>query len=263
MHSDVVFPFSFLCYKTMAKPHPQIGSWTLPPLTPWARALIVVLVAIFLVQVFTRALLGFDTSEYAAWVEGPLALSAHGFFERGQVWQPLTYFWISPLHGIFSIVISAISVYFFGSAVEARLGGLRMLVAFISAGIAGGILTLAIAKIWLSSSNLYASQLMGTQASVSGLIATLCWLWRDRRLNLIIVQPLGWHLLVGYVVLTLLQGLLSHPYGVVPDFGGILMGMLIGANKGPYALYQRIRLWNLRRKIRSIRGGKDDRDWMN
>lgn len=247
----------------MTKPHPRIGSWTLPPLTPWARALIIALVAIFLLQVLTRAILGFDSAAYASWVEAPLALSGEGIFERGHLWQLFTYFWISPLHSVLSILFTALSVYFFGSPIEQRWGGRRMLITFISAGIAGGIFAALLAKIFWSTSSLYGVRFMGAQACTSGLIATLCWLWRDRRLHLIVIEPLGWQLLAGYAALTLLQGFLSHPYMVAPDFGGMAMGILIASNKGPYALYQRTRLWRLRRKIRSIRGGKDDRDWMN
>lgn len=246
----------------MAKPAPQIGSWTLPPLLPWARGLMIALVAIFLVQVLVRTLLGFDSGRYAAVIEGPLALSGAGVFVRGFAWQPLSYFWLSSLQGVFPIVITALSVYFFGSALEQRMGGPRMLVAFVSAGVAGGLLSLLVLLL-LPQEGFYDVRLMGAQACTSGLIATLCWLWKDRRMHLLIIDPTGTQLLLGYIALTVIQGLLSHPFYIVPDLGGIAMGVLIGAGKGPYVLVQRVRLWRLRRKIRSIRGGKDDRDWMN
>lgn len=223
----------------------------------------IALVTVFLVQVLARVLLGFDSGRYAALVEAPLALNASGFYGRMFLWQPLTYFWLSPLNGLLSIIFSLISIYFFGPPIELQLGGRRMLIAFISSGVAGGLLAMAVAGIFLRQSPLYSMTLIGTSAATSGLIATLCWWWRDRRLNLIIIQPLGWQLLAGFATLIVLQGLLSQPYFIVPELGGLLMGMAVGSNNGPYALFQRLRLWFLRRKIRSIRGGKDDRDWMN
>lgn len=223
----------------------------------------IALVAIFLVQVLTRVALGFDSGRYAAFVEVPLALNASGFYEQKYFWQPLTYFWLSPLNGLLGIAFSLISIYFFGPPIELELGGRRMLIAFVSSGVAGGVLAMVVAGVFLRQSPLYSATLIGTSAATSGLIATLCWWWRDRRLNLIIIQPLGWQLLAGFAGLIVLQGLLSQPYYIVPDLGGLLMGMAIGAGRGPYVLVQRVRLWFLRRKIRSIQGGKDDRDWMN
>lgn len=241
----------------------QIGSFTLPPLTPWARGLIIALVAIFAVQVLVRMLLGFDSGRYANYVESTLALSGTGVLAEGKIWQPLTFFWISPLASIIHIIVSAISVYFFGSAIETRVGGKRMLLSFISAGIAGGLLTVLIAAMLGAQSDLFPVRLVGAQAATSGLIAILCWWWKDRPMNLVIIQPKGSHLLIGYAALTIVQGLLYHPYYIVPDLGGILMGILIGSGRGPYRWVQELRLWRLRRKIRTIRGGKDDRDWVN
>lgn len=223
----------------------------------------IALVTVFLLQVLTRVILGFDSGRYAALIEVPLALNGSGFYEQKFLWQPLTYFWLSPLNGLLSIIFSLISIYFFGPPLELQLGGRRMLIAFISSGIAGGLLALAVAGIFLRGSSLFSMTLIGSSAATSGLIATLCWWWRYRRLNLIIIQPLGWQLLAGFAALIVLQGLLSQPYFIVPELGGLLMGMAIGSNNGPYAQFQRVRLWYLRRKIRTIRGGKDDRDWMN
>lgn len=241
----------------------QIGSFPLPPITPWARGLVIALVAIFLVQVLVRVALGFDSGRYANLVESTLALSGTGVFERIQLWQPLTFYWISPLDSIFHVVFSAIAVYFFGSAIEARVGGKRMLLSFISTGIAGGALTLIVAAILGAQNDLFHARLMGAQAATSGLVAILCWWWKDQRMNLFIIEPKGLHLLLGFVALTVIQGLLSHPYYIVPDLGGIAMGLLIASGYGPYRMIQQLRLWRVRRKIRAIRGGKDDRDWMN
>lgn len=220
--------------------------------------------AVFLAQVLTRVILGFDSGRYAELVEGTLALSGAGVFQRLYLWQPLTYFWISPLSGIGPILFSLLAIYIFTPPLERQLGRTRTLIAFISAGVAGGLIHLLVAGVFFSKSPLFHEPFMGAQAATAGMIATLCWWWRDQRMNLILIQPLGWQVLVGYTALIVLQGLLMpHPFLVVDQLGGILMGMGVASGRDPYGLFQKLRLWRLRRRIRTIRGGKDDRDWMN
>lgn len=219
---------------------------------------------VFLVQVLIRVGLGFDSGRYAALVENPLGLSGDGFFGQFFLWQPFTYFWLSPLHGVGPIFFSLLSIYFFAPPIEQQIGKTRTLIAFVSAGVAGGLLSLVFAGLFLRESALYASPLLGPQAATAGLIATLCWWWRDSRMNLFIIQPLGWQVLAGFTALVLLQGLLSpHPYVVIHQLGGIAMGVGVASGKDPYGLFQRVRLWRLRKRVRVVRGGKDDRDWMN
>lgn len=242
----------------------QTSSFQLPPLTPFARNLMIAIGAIFLIQVLVRVILGFDTVRYAQFVEIPLGLSGAGFFGRLFLWQPFTYFWLSPLHSVGPIFFSLLSLYFFVPPIERQIGKTRTLIAFVSAGVTGGLLSLAVAGIFLPKHALYTLPLLGPQAATAGLIATLCWWWRDSRMNLFIIQPYGWQVLVGFTALVVLQGLLSaHPYLIVHQLGGILMGIGVATGRDPYGLFQRIRLWRLRRRVRVVRSGKDDRDWMN
>lgn len=234
-----------------------------PPLTPWVRALLIVIGGVFLLEVLVRILLGFDSSRFHAFIVEPLGLSGQGIWHYQRFWQPLTYFWVSPLHSLWPIVFSLITIYFFGPPIESQLGGPRMLIAFITAGIAGGLVAGGFAGLYPESSAVYNMMFIGPEAATTGLVATLCWWWKDDLLNLIVVSLKGWHLLAIFTALILLQGLLNHPYMIVPQCVGLLIGIAVGSGMGPYALYQRVRLWLLRRKIREMRGGKDDRDWMN
>lgn len=241
-----------------------LGPLQLPPVTRLSRGLMIAIGGVFLAQVLTRVILGFDSGRYAEIVERTLALSGAGVFKLHYVWQPFTYFWISPLSGIGPVLFSLLAIYIFTPPLEQQLGRTRTLIAFVSAGVAGGLLHLLVAGVFLSGSPYFHAPFMGAQAATAGMIATLCWWWRDQPMNLIVIQPLGWHVLVGFTALIVLQGLLMpHPFLVVDQLGGILMGMGVASGHDPFGLFQKLRLWRLRRRIRVLRGGKDDRDWMN
>lgn len=235
----------------------------LPPLTTLTKTLIITIVGIFLLQVLWRGILGFDDYRYASSVVQYLTLSGEGVFAHGRVWTLLTHFWLSPMDSVFPVLFSALSLYLFGPPLEQRIGRTRTLVCFISAGIVGGLAALLVAAIAGPQSGVYVAPILGAQGATSGLVAALCWMWRDRWINVFLFRAKGWHLLAGLAGIQMIQGLLHHPISVAAPLGGLLMGMATASRRDPYALWQRVKLWRIRRRVRVVRGGKDDRDLLN
>lgn len=235
----------------------------LPPLTPLSKILIAILVGLFVLQVLWRAVLGFDDQRYATSAIQFLMLSGEGVWNHGRVWTLLTHFWLSPLHSVFPVLFSALSLYLFAPPLESRIGPTRTLVCFVSAGVVGGLASLLVAGLAGPGSPAYVTPILGAQGATSGLVAALCWMWRDRWVHVFLFRAKGWHLLAGITAIQVLQGLLHHPIAVAAPLGGLLMGIGTATRRDPYALWQRVKLWRLRRSVRVVRGGKDDRDWMN
>lgn len=235
-----------------------------PPLTSTVKWLMIALFAIFVAQVIIRAAMGFDDARYFQTVERQLGVYPPETLTDYKLWQPLTYMFLHSVAGLGHIFFNLLTLYFFGPPLEARFGRKRFLVTFVSAGVAGGLaVLLADALGHVLSSSYQSATVLGASGAVSGVVGAICWIWRKRKLNLFFFEAKGWHLLVAFIGIDVLRALMGTPVAVSAHLGGIGMGVLIGANLGPYALFQRMRLARMRRKLRSINGGKDDRDWMN
>ena len=236
-------------------------SYAIPPLTPVARNLIIALTAIFLAQVLLRVALGFDTQRYARILEDVVGLSAHGTIDQHWLWQPLTYFWIAPM-SLVSVLLSLLMIWIFAPPIEQRVGGARMLVTFAFAGIAGGLLTLAAAAIAGPGSTSWHWVSVGAHGATAGLAAFLFWLKRDHDFDIFVARAKGLHLLLAFTALNVLQGFITLPIAAATSIGGILAGVIAASGVGPWRLWQQFRLWRIRRRVRTIAGGKDDRHFL-
>lgn len=223
----------------------------------------IVLGALWIVQLIIHASLGFDRLRYAQLVLEPLSLQADRL-AHGEVWRAVTYMFLHSVTGIGHIIFNLLSLYFFGPVLEQRFGRNRFLVTFVSCGVAGAIAVLLVYLVaWYGFSVNTSTFTLGASGAVSGVVAAMCWLWKDRSLNLIFFEAKGWQLLVGFVVLDVLRALTGQPIAVVVHMGGMAMGIAIAAGYGPYSGYQRFRLWRMRGKLRTISGGKDMDDLLH
>lgn len=235
----------------------------LPPLTPATKKLMFVLGGIFLAQVLVRIVLGFSTPRYAEVFEWNLGLSASGLLEHGKVWTLLTWFWCAPLNSVFGILFTLLMLWFFGPALEMRVGAARLVAAFVFAGFFSGVVGIGAAAIAGPSSSLWALPMVGTHGAVAGLLAFLFWLERESYFNVFVAEVKGLHLLLFFAAMHLLQGALTHPLLAAVPIGGMLAGMLSGSQRDPWRLWESYKLSRIRRRVRLISGGKDDRDFLN
>jgi membrane associated rhomboid family serine protease len=122
--------------------------------------LLVTLAACYLVQ---SLLEGLNTRE--DWVMGWLALSAQGLL-HGRVYQLLTFQF---LHGgLMHLLMNMIGLYFFGRAMEEMLGPRGMLKLYLTSGVVGGLLQVALGVAFPRTFN---SATVGASAGIFGLIA--------------------------------------------------------------------------------------------
>ena len=241
-------------------PRIQFSAW---PMTPAVRWMLIVLFALWVITLIIHASVRFEPQRFDALVVEPLALDPSRVVQ-GHVWQLVTYIGVHDVRGLGHIFFNLLALFFFAPPLEERLGTRRMLETFLVGGIAGGLLVLLVDRLMAGAfANHTPTVVMGASGSVSAVVAAMCWLWRDRTLNLILFRAKGWHLLVGFVVLDLLRALTGQPIAVLAHLGGTAAGIALAMNLGPYAAWQRFRLWRVRRRIRTVTGGRDDRDLLN
>lgn len=235
----------------------------LPPLTPASRALMIAIGALFLVQVAARVILGFDSARYFELVQSNVGLSAAGILEEWKLWTLFTWYWFSDLSSVFNVILSLLMIWIFGPALEIRVGVGRTLAAFFFAGLLSGLATLGVASIAGPGSSVWNWTIIGASGATSGLAAFLFWLERNTKFHVFIAEARGVQLLVFFAVLHILQGLLSHPFAAAAPLGGMLAGVLSASGRDPWRLYEQFKLWRIRRRVRLISGGRDDRDFLN
>jgi membrane associated rhomboid family serine protease len=137
--------------------------------------LLVTLVVCFLVQ---SLLEGLNTR--GDWVMDWLALSAGGL-AHGRVYQLLTFQF---LHGgVMHLLMNMIGLYFFGRAIEEMLGSMGMLKLYVTSGVVGGLLQVALA---FAFPRIFRSAVVGASAGVFGLIAAFATRAPDQPITILV-----------------------------------------------------------------------------
>jgi membrane associated rhomboid family serine protease len=184
-------------------------------------------------------------------------------------WQLVTNFFINLRLG--DILMAAVTLLFFGNAVERTLGPRGVWTAFIAGGLGGSIAAGLIGRLILPDSpilgSLGASTAMLTAFAAcannmrvsffgAGDIrpATMAWIWLgiSALFALFQVEDVGWQRVV--VSLFMLAGSAAAGWYV----GG--RGRRRGGGIGLGGSLDKLRLWRLRRRYRVLSGGRDSRD---
>jgi len=103
-------------------------------MTPVVRGLLLATVGVFVVQLILLAAGRHD------WIMTAFALNPD-LVSQFCVWQLLTYVFLHAPRDLFHILFNMLSLYFFGSDIETRLGGRRFLFFYLSAGTAAGLVS--------------------------------------------------------------------------------------------------------------------------
>jgi membrane associated rhomboid family serine protease len=187
--------------------------------------LLVTLVACFLVQSLLEGLKG------TGWVMYWLALSADGL-ASGKVFQLFTFQF---LHGgIMHLLMNMIGLYFFGRAIEEMLGSMGMLKLYLTSGVVGGMLQVALA---FAFPHIFGSAVVGASAGVFGLIAAFATRAPDEMITILVFffLPVTFKARVLLIIEAcialagVLGPLLPHPvFGSDIANGAHLGGMLTG-----------------------------------
>lgn len=152
-----------------------------------------------------------------------LALSADFMTVLTHPWTLLTYMLVhySPLHLIFNLLW----LYWFGQMLTDVRGDRALLVLFVGAGIAGGLLYVIVSVLSHNSAGAF---LTGDSAAVLGVMTAVGILIPDRRVRLMFIGELRikW-LTLACILLTLLGGGNGGAATQAAHLGGVLWGLLV------------------------------------
>ncbi|MBI5773400.1 MAG: rhomboid family intramembrane serine protease [Verrucomicrobia bacterium] len=149
------------------------------PRWPVVNILLAVNVAIFvLVEVLQFYRIPADGDA----VLGMFALSLEGL-QHGRIWQLFTFQFLHA--GLLHLLFNALTLYFFGRAVEEALGRAALLKLYFSSGVVGGLLQMVGA--WLLPTHFgYGVSVVGASAGVFGLVAAFAAMFPDRTITLLL-----------------------------------------------------------------------------
>ncbi|TVR02552.1 MAG: rhomboid family intramembrane serine protease [Deltaproteobacteria bacterium] len=233
--------------------------FSLPPLTPVVKRLMGVLGGAFLIQVLVGAALGMGALEWNASVERWFGLYLPTLLS-GALWQPLTSMLLHSMDGWSHLLFNLVTLYFFGTLLEAAVGGRRLLRTVLVAGLLSGVAVLAgDAMRWAVLADPRLVPTVGASGAISGLIGAICAIAWSSWLNFFFFRARGWHLLVAVVVIDLLRVVAGAPISLVGHWTGLLVGLwMFGPHLRPRALWRR---WRGRRRggrghLRVVEGGR-------
>jgi membrane associated rhomboid family serine protease len=163
-----------------------------------------------------------------------LLLQNEGFFKRflqlsndgishGYVWQFITYQFLHA--NIWHLLGNMIAIYFFGRAVEERLGQVTFLKVYFLSGIMGGLLHIAIGWIFPAQFGIHVS---GASAAAFGLIAAATMIDPDAVILVSFIIPLkSKYFLLGAAVISFICMFLPNSK-IAHDahLGGLLAGVI-------------------------------------
>ncbi|MBW2280315.1 MAG: rhomboid family intramembrane serine protease [Deltaproteobacteria bacterium] len=139
---------------------------------------------VWLLQVVALMTSGVDLGEY-------FGVSASGVFDRGFVWQPVTYMWLHAANTPFHILLNMFVLYMFGGVLESTWGGRKFLRFYLTTGVGAGVIIL----LWGAISD--PNEMNGFQAvrssvvtigasgAVYGVVTAFSLLWPDRTVMLL------------------------------------------------------------------------------
>lgn len=133
-------------------------------MTPWVLRLVIANVLVFFVQYSTRSTFGLEFAPYAILT---------------RPWTLVTYMF---LHGgLGHIFFNMLGLYFFGPRVEARLGSSRFITLYLLSGVAGALLSTALAPRY---------PIIGASGAVFGVLMAFARFWPRERIFIWGVLPI-------------------------------------------------------------------------
>jgi membrane associated rhomboid family serine protease len=179
--------------------------------------LIIVLTVVFALQQIDQVYTHLGVNHY-------LALSVQGL-KQGFLWQLLTFQFLH-VELFWHLVSNLICLWFFGRAVESRLGTANFLKIYFASGFLGGILHSLLA--WFFPFHFGLMPVMGASAGVCGLIAAFALMEPDASILLFMILPIkAKYILVAEASIALFFTIVpSQPeYAHAAHLGGVIAGV--------------------------------------
>jgi len=178
----------------------------LPPAT---RALILINVGVYLLQLFAGSII---EQLFALWPLGS---------ELFRPWQLLTYAFLHDPHNFAHIFFNMFALFMFGRSLELYWGGQRLVVFYLVC-----VLTAALTQLAVQGASSEAEEVIGASGGVFGVLLAFAWYFPRQRLFVIpIPVPIpAWLFVTIYGVLELFLGVTGRQQGVAhfAHLGGML-----------------------------------------
>jgi membrane associated rhomboid family serine protease len=147
-----------------------------PELTPTVRFLLILNSAVFLIQFLAHTILKMNM------IESLFALNPDAVIS-GFVWQLITY---SFLHGdIMHLLMNMLTLWMFGSEVEAHYGNKAFVKFYLFCAFMGGIVTMIAHMLGYPQ-----GIVLGASGATFGLLAAYAFLWPNREIIFMLIFPL-------------------------------------------------------------------------
>ena len=215
-------------------------SYSVAPVSPVAKKLIIVTVAIwFVVQIICGRFLGLTQWTY-------LVLTPEQVLQKFYIWQLATYMFFhstsSPLHIIFNMLM----LWFFGSELERRWGSKFFLFYYLGSGIGAAIIYCVGAGIYAAATGfrpIMQTPVIGASGALFGLLLAYGIIFSEREIYFIGFFPMKakyFVILAGAMDFASLlgTGMAGGDVAYLAHLGGILSGFLILRGHVQYKSYQ-------------------------
>jgi membrane associated rhomboid family serine protease len=173
-------------------------------MTPWVLRLIVANTAVFLLSMTVAGVMDSFVLVPALILQRP--------------WSAVTYMF---LHGgLGHLFFNMLSLFFFGSRVEQRLGERRFLILYFASGIAGALLS-AVFSPW--------SAIVGASGAVFGVMLAFAWFWPHDQILIWGIIPIEARWMVAFMTALALFGGFTGAQGGIAHFahlGGFVGGWI-------------------------------------
>ncbi len=201
----------------------------MPPLTPVARAILIAMVAGFLLQQWQGDIV---LAQFALWPLGTdqvIGVEGESFRLEFHAWQMLSY---ALLHGGFAhLLFNGIALWSFGGAVEQRLGSRRFGILFLACVIGSAVAQLMTLPAPMPGQEAPLTPTVGASGGIYGVLLAFAMFFPRARMMLIFPPiPMPAWLLVGLFIaadLALGFGRVSTGIAHFAHLGGALTGVLL------------------------------------
>ena len=214
------------------------------PMTPAIKWILIVNGSLWLVMVILVNWLDFS------WLVDQLAIKPDKVIVSHTYWTPLTYMWIHDPTGLWHILLNSLFLWMFGGVCEQHWGTSGFLRFYLICGIGAGLLIWLVGELVDSE-----TPVVGASGAIYGVVVAWVFAFPNRVIYVFGLFPIKgkWFALIpiGFALVDfLLRGEgVSH----TAHLGGMGIGaLLVTGYWRPRKLYNRIRYWQMRRKIRVV-----------
>lgn len=224
------------------------------PLTPAVKALLLINVAVYVVELFV---LGMGGEGLWSLMLDLFALNPVLVFTRLFVWQLVTYMFMHSPSSIFHILFNMLILWMFGCEIERVWGARRFVRYYLITGVGAGIVNCAFAFMEVPT--------VGASGAIFGLIVAYAMLFPTRTILFWGIFPMTarqFALLLGAIELISLGAFSPSGVARFAHLGGALTGyLLLKGYWDPRRFWYELRWKMRRRRFRTLKRDEDDRSY--